>query len=142
MMGKARGKEEEEEVNIKLNTHEMHGSLYKPYISVNVKCQNRSTIKQFYAVPIYTIILLNVCLSMFAILARSSREMSLTVRIDRQYILSQVRVSVRPRILLYVKNIQHLGEIGPPVPVFISMANDRHCRQRSGPSRLGANPIE
>ena len=31
-----------------------------------------------------------------AILARSYREMSLTVRVVRQYILSRVRVSVRP----------------------------------------------
>ena len=129
-------------MNIKLNTHEKHGSLYKPNISVNIKCQNRSTIKQFYAAPIYTIILLNVCMLMFAIIARSSQEMSLTVRIDREYILSQVRVSVLPRIFVYVKNIQHLGEIEPPAPVFISMASDRHCCQRSGPSRLGAHPIE
>ena len=30
------------------------------------------------------------------------------------------------------------GKTGPPDPVFISMASNRHCRQRSGPSRLGA----
>ena len=55
------------------------------------------------ALFIYTIILLkSVCLSVgvrkrqVAILARSSREISQTVRIDWQYILSRVRVSVRP----------------------------------------------
>ena len=56
-----------------------------------------------------------------AILTRSSREMSQTVRIEWQYALSQDRVSVRPRIFLYPKNTQHLGETGPPAPVFISM---------------------
>ena len=51
---------------------------------------------------IYTIILLkSVCLS---ILARSSREMSLTVRIVWQYILSRVRISVRPRICFIREN--------------------------------------
>ena len=50
-------------------------------------------------VIIYTIILLisvGVRKLQVAILARSSREMSQTVRIDWQYILSRVRVSVRP----------------------------------------------
>ena len=47
-----------------------------------------------------------VCLSadliklQVAILSRSSREMSQNIRIDRQYILSRVRVSVRPIIFL------------------------------------------
>ena len=59
-----------------------------------------------------------------AILARSSREMSLTVRIVGQYILSRVRVSVRPSIFLYAKIPQNLGETWPPVPVFISKASD------------------
>ena len=48
---------------------------------------------------IYTIILLisvGVRKLQVAILARSSREMYLTVRIVRQYILSRVRASVRP----------------------------------------------
>ena len=46
---------------------------------------------------------LSVCLSVgvrklqFAILARSSREMSLTVRIVWEYIMSRVRISVRPQ---------------------------------------------
>ena len=39
----------------------------------------------------------------FAILARSPREMSQTDRIIPRYILSRVRVSVRPRILVYAK---------------------------------------
>ncbi len=70
-----------------------------------------------------------VCLSVtvsklrVAILARSSREMSQTVRIYWMYILSRVRVSVRPRIFLYAKNTQNLGKTGPPV--FISMASDQ-----------------
>ena len=87
-----------------------------------------------------------VCLSVgvrklqVAILARSSREMSLTVRIIRQYILSRVRVSVRPRIFLYTKNIQNLGEIGwlARVVYFNDPATAYEC-QRSGPSRVGAN---
>ena len=41
-----------------------------------------------------------------AILARSFREMYQTVRIDWKHIMSRVRVSVRPRILLYPKKHQ------------------------------------
>ena len=41
-----------------------------------------------------------------AILAQSFREMSLTDRILPRYILSRVRVSVRPRIFLYAKKPQ------------------------------------
>ena len=70
-----------------------------------------------YHTCIYTIILLkSVCLSvgvrklLVAMLARSSRVMSLTVRIDWRYILSRVSVSVRPRIFLYAKNIQNYRE--------------------------------
>ena len=33
-------------------------------------------------------------------------------------------------------NIQNIGEIGSPVRVVISIASDRNCRKRSGPSRL------
>ena len=80
---------------------------------------------------IYTIILLKyVCLSVgvrklqVAILARSSRKMSLTVRFVWQYILSRVRVSVRPSIFLYAKNPQNLRETWPPVPVCISKASN------------------
>ena len=52
---------------------------------------------------------MSACQSAFAklqvaILARSSRKMSLTVLIVWQYILSRVRVSVWPRIFLYAKN--------------------------------------
>ena len=61
---------------------------------------------------IYTIILhKSVCLSVgvrklqVAILARSSREMSLTDRILPRYILSRVRVSVLPSNFVYAKNI-------------------------------------
>ena len=62
---------------------------------------------------IYTIIFLKsvgVRKLQVACLARSSREMSLTVRIVWQYILSRVRVSVRPSILLYAKNIHKLSQ--------------------------------
>ena len=38
-----------------------------------------------------------------AILAQSPREMSQTDRIHPSYFLSRVRVSIRPRILLYAK---------------------------------------
>ena len=41
-----------------------------------------------------------------AILAQSFREMSLTDRILLKYILSRVRVSVRPRIFVYAKKPQ------------------------------------
>ena len=60
---------------------------------------------------IYTIIFLNCQVT---ILARSSREMSLTVRIIWQYILSRVRVSIRPSIFLYEKNMTKL----PRKPTF------------------------
>ena len=64
-------------------------------------------------VNIYTIILLKsvgVRKLQVAIIARLSREMSLTVRIVWQYILSPVRVSIRPSIFLYAKNIQNYCE--------------------------------
>ena len=56
---------------------------------------------------IYTIICLKsvgVRRLQVTILARSPREMSLTDRIHPRYILTRVRVSVRPRIFLYAKN--------------------------------------
>ena len=61
---------------------------------------------------IYTIILLKsvgVRKRQIAILVRSSRDMSLTVRIVGKHILSGVRVSVRPSNFLYAKNTQNLG---------------------------------
>ena len=64
-------------------------------------------------VPVSTFIYTIICLKsvgvrslQVAILARSSREMSLTDRILPRYILSRVRVSVRPRIFLYAKKTQ------------------------------------
>ena len=42
----------------------------------------------------------------FAILAQSPREMSQTDRIHPRYFLLRVRVSIRPRILLYAKKLQ------------------------------------
>ena len=47
-----------------------------------------------------------------AILARTSREMSLTDRILPRYILSRVRVSVRASNFLYAKNFQIIWELG------------------------------
>ena len=64
-------------------------------------------------------------MSVFAIVARSSREMSLTVRIVWKHIMSRVRVSVRPSNFVYAKNIQNLGEIGSSARVFISMTRYR-----------------
>ena len=71
-----------------------------------------------YMCIIYTIICrLSVSLSgdvrrlQVAILARSPREMSQTDRIVWQYILSRVRISVRPSIFLYAKNIHKLSRM-------------------------------
>ena len=58
---------------------------------------------------IYTIILhksVDIRKLQVAILAISPREMSLTDRILLRYIPSRVRVSVRPRIILYAKKCQ------------------------------------
>ena len=70
-----------------------------------------------YLYCIYTIILhKSVSLSVgvrkrqVAILARSSREMSLTDRILPRYILSRIRVSVRPSNFLNAKNINKLPQ--------------------------------
>ena len=60
----------------------------------------------------YTIIVLKsvaVRKLQVAILARSSREMSQTVRIDWQHFLSRVRISVRPSNFFYAKNTQKLS---------------------------------
>ena len=60
-------------------------------------------------ISIYTIIRhksVDVRKFQVAILAQSFREMSLTDRIIPRYILSRVRVSVRPRIFLYAKKPQ------------------------------------
>ena len=66
---------------------------------------------------VYTIMILKyvvVSKLQVAILARLYREMSETVRIDRQYILSRVRVSVRPSNFLYAKNAQKLSRKPSP----------------------------
>ena len=67
-----------------------------------------------------------------AILARSSREMSLTVHIDRQYILSRVRVSVRPSNLFIRENPQKLSRIPScPARCLFERSTDRPLsRQR------------
>ena len=63
-----------------------------------------------YRIPIiYPIICLksgDVRRMHFAILDRSPLEMSQTDRIHPRYFLSRVRVSIRPRIILYVKKPQ------------------------------------
>ena len=65
---------------------------------------------------IYTIIRhksVDVLKLQVAILARSPREMSQTDRILPRYILSRVRVSVRPIIFLYAKKRKPQSP-GPP----------------------------
>ena len=69
---------------------------------------------KWYGHVIYTIICLkSACLSAFAILARASREMSLTVRIVSQYIPSRVHVSVRPSIFYTRKTLINYHESRP-----------------------------
>ena len=46
-------------------------------------------------------------------------------------------MSVWPSIFLYAKNTQNLGETGPSVPVFISMASD----QLLSPSEVGRHSL-
>ena len=72
-----------------------------------------------------------------AILARPSLEMSQTVCIDWQYILSRVRVSVRHSHFLYSKNTQNLGETGSPAPVFIWMKQRPAIHQPAEPAKGG-----
>ena len=95
-------------------------------------------------VLIYTIILLKsvgVRKLQVAILARSSREMSLTVRIVWQYILSQVCVSVRPSIFYMRKTLKTSGKPGRQCQCLFQWPATSYCHQRSGPSRLaGTDP--
>ena len=86
-----------------------------------------------------------------AIIARSSREMSQTVRIDRKHILSRVRVSFRHSIYLYAKNPQNYREYRVAnATVYLSEAPTGHsspAEQSKGwhiiSSWLGAHrPIE
>ena len=89
---------------------------------------------------IYTIILLKsveVGKLQVAILARSSREMSQTVLIAWKHILSQVRVSVRPSNFFIREKHKPSGNRIALACLF-EWNSDAHCRQRSGPSRLGA----
>ena len=89
-------------------------------------CYNcpRSPLHVYYK---YIILIKSVCLSVLPSgmsqflldhLGRY-REISQTVRIDRRYILSRVRLSVRPSNFVSAKNIQNLEEIGSPACVFI-----------------------
>ena len=71
--------------------------------------EGREKIQVLLFIYIYTIIRrksVDVRKLQVAILARSPREMSQTDRILPRYILSLVRVSVRPRIFLYAKKPQ------------------------------------
>ena len=68
--------------------------------ATSCECEN----KQIYAIIRHKSVELRKL--QLAILARSPREMTQTDRILPRYILSRVRVSVRPRIFLYVKNPQ------------------------------------
>ena len=62
-----------------------------------------------------------------AIFARSSREMYQTVRIDCKYILSRVRVSVRP-IIFYTRKTPKLSRIpSRPRVVYLNEAPTGHC---------------
>ena len=110
------------------------------------------TLNLAYRPFIYTIILRkSVCLSVdviklqVAILARSSREMCQTVRIDWKHILSRVRVSVQPRKKNYEKNTQNYREYRVARPtVYLNEAATGHCLASVGkgaltPSWLGAN---
>ena len=84
------------------------GCAYNTLLGIAIS--RRSLLK----LSIYTIILLisvGVRKLQVAILARSTREMSLTVRIVWQYILSWVRASIRPSIFLSAKNIFRLSRM-------------------------------
>ena len=73
------------------------------------------------------------------ILAKSSREMSVTVRIVGQYILSRVRVSVRP-CNFFIREIHPKPRVNLVVSACLTL-NDSATGyewQRSGASRLGA----
>ncbi len=97
---------------------------------------------------IYTIILLkSLCLSVgvrilqVAILARSSREMYLTVRIVWQYILSRVRVLVRHINFYMRKTLKTSGKPGRQCQCLFQWPATSYCLQRSGPSRFaGTDP--
>ena len=102
-------------------SHGLMGYWSISFLNVDSKLYGRQL-----NLTIYTIILLmSVCLSVgvrkvqVAILARSSRKMYLTVRIVWQYILSRVRVSVRPSIFFICeKPSKPWGNLAS-VPVFI-----------------------
>ena len=91
------------------------------------------------------IVLKSVCLSVgvrklqVAILARSSREMYLTVRIVWKHILSRVCVSVRPSIFYMRKTLKTSGK--PGCQCLFQWPATSYYHQRSGPSPLvGTDP--
>ena len=86
---------------------------------------------------IYTIICLksvDVRKLQVAILARSPREMSQTDRIIPRYILSRVRVSVRPRILLYVREKKHVVYFKSYLDPLCGQINNRIGNCRTDPA--------
>ena len=100
--------------NKKIDFTYVHHSCYQYLIKYAHPCVGWLISHQTLIMIIYTIIILlkSVAVSRLqvAILARLSREMSQTVRIDWKHILSRVRISVRLEILLYVKNTQNYHE--------------------------------
>ena len=119
----------------------MHGRCRRPSMFSSLIF----THSKLHSLPsIYTIILLlKVCLSVsvrklqVAILARSSREMSLTVRIVCSTSSHEFVCQIGLAFVLYAKNTQYLWETGPLVPVFISMASERPAIVTSGAVRHG-----
>ena len=86
---------------------------------------------------IYTIILLKsveVSKLQVAILARSSRKMSQTVCIVwKPKFASQFGLAI-----FYTRKTQKLGKPDRPRVCLFEWSSDAHCRERNGPSRLGA----
>ena len=96
---------------------------------------------QSFTEHIYIILLKSVDVSKLqvAILARSSREMSRTVRIDWMHIMSWVRVSVWPSNFFIREKHTKPRETRSPSRVFIWMKQGRDARrQQNRPSRFGA----
>ena len=84
----------------------LHFFIYFSFVVLSNRCIMVQLAAGKYISCIYTIIChksVVVRKLQVAILARSPREMSLTDRILPTYILSRVRVSVRPSIFVYAK---------------------------------------
>ena len=80
------------------------------------------------------------CRSQF-LLDRLGRCRPLTVRIVWQYILSRVRISVRPSIFYMRKTLKTSGKPGRQCQCLFQWPATSYYHQRSGPSRLaGTDP--